>query len=75
MKYVPEPEDSSLLKCALNIFLKYECYPEALNLAIQLNDMDVIKDIFNASGKGYVSLETQSGGVTGLKIISFSSAL
>jgi len=51
VKYVPEPEDSELLKCALRIFLNYEHYPEALNLAIQLNDMDLIKEIFKKSGE------------------------
>jgi len=40
VKYVPEPEDTELLKCAVEIFLKFDCYPEALNLAIALNDMD-----------------------------------
>ncbi|XP_057297932.1 26S proteasome non-ATPase regulatory subunit 2-like [Hydractinia symbiolongicarpus] len=46
VKYVPEPEDSQLLKCALDIYLKFNCFPEALNLAIQLNDIDLIKQIF-----------------------------
>lgn len=46
VKYVPEPEDAELLKCALKIYQKYECYPEAMNLAIQLNDLDLIKEIF-----------------------------
>jgi 26S proteasome regulatory subunit N1 len=50
VKYVPEPEDTELLKCAVQIFLKFDCYPEALNLAIALNDMDMIKDIFRKSG-------------------------
>ena len=49
VKYVPEPEDTELLKCAVEIFLKFDCYPEALNLAIALNDMDMIKDIFRKS--------------------------
>jgi len=49
VKYVPEPEDAELLKCALQIFLKYDCFPEALNLGIQLNDMELIKDIFKKS--------------------------
>lgn len=46
VKYVPEPEDAELLKCALKIYQKYQCYPEAMNLAIQLNDLDLIKEIF-----------------------------
>lgn len=46
MSYVPEPEDSTLLKTALNIFRKFDHQPEAMKLAIQLNDIDLIKDIF-----------------------------
>lgn len=59
VKYVPEPEDTELLKCALKIFLKYDCYPEALNLAIQLNDMDLIKEIFKNSVKSEKGLLCQ----------------
>ena len=46
VSYVPEPEDSTLLKTALNIFRKFDHQPEAMKLAIQLNDVDLIKDIF-----------------------------
>jgi len=51
VKYVPEPEDTELLKCAVKIFLKYDCYVQALNLGIALNDMDMIKDIFRKSSE------------------------
>ena len=46
VSYVPEPEDSTLLKTALNIFRKFDHQPEAMKLAVQLNDVDLIKDIF-----------------------------
>ena len=46
VSYVPEPEDSTLLKTALHIFRKFDRQPEAMKLAIQLNDVDLIKDIF-----------------------------
>ncbi|XP_071853454.1 26S proteasome non-ATPase regulatory subunit 2-like [Apostichopus japonicus] len=46
VNYVPEPEDSILLKTALSILRKFKRYPEALRLAIRLNDMDLITDIF-----------------------------
>jgi len=46
VNYVPEPEDTELLKCALNIYLKFDCFPEAMTLAIQLNDMELVKKIF-----------------------------
>ena len=45
VKYVPEPEDTQLLKCALELYLQFEQYPDALNIAIQLNDLDMVKDI------------------------------
>ena len=44
--YVPEPEDSNLLKTCLAIFRKFDKQPEALKLAIQLNDIDLVKEIF-----------------------------
>lgn len=46
VSYVPEPEDSTLLKTALNIFRKFDHQPEAMKLAIQLNDIELIKEIF-----------------------------
>ncbi|KAM7286914.1 26S proteasome non-ATPase regulatory subunit 2 [Ixodes scapularis] len=44
--YVPEPENTNLLKTAMEIFLKYERYPEALRLAMQLNSLEVVQRIF-----------------------------
>ncbi|XP_064476631.1 26S proteasome non-ATPase regulatory subunit 2-like [Ornithodoros turicata] len=44
--YVPEPENTNLLRTALQIFLKYEKFPEALRLAMQLNDLETIQQIF-----------------------------
>lgn len=41
--YVPDPENINILKTALKIFLKFKKYPEALRLAMQLNDLDQIK--------------------------------
>ncbi|XP_033638428.1 26S proteasome non-ATPase regulatory subunit 2-like [Asterias rubens] len=46
VNYVPEPEDSILLRTALGIFRKFNRYPEAMRLAIQLNDMELVEDIF-----------------------------
>lgn len=57
MSYVPEPEDSTLLKTALNIFRKFDHQPEAMKLAIHLNDVDLIKDIFiSCTGRYSVQL-------------------
>ncbi len=44
--YVPEPEDSNLLKTALNLYRKFKQYPDAMQCAIQLNDMELVKEIF-----------------------------
>lgn len=48
VSYVPEPENSSLLRCALSIFRKFNRYPEALRLALMLNDMELVEDIFTS---------------------------
>ncbi|XP_031550195.1 26S proteasome non-ATPase regulatory subunit 2-like [Actinia tenebrosa] len=48
VNYVPEPEDSTLLRTALSIFRKFDKLPEALNLAIQLNDIELVKEIFTS---------------------------
>ncbi|TRY92231.1 hypothetical protein DNTS_023804 [Danionella cerebrum] len=48
VSYVPEPENSALLKCALNIFRKFNRYPEALRLALMLNDMELVENIFTS---------------------------
>merc|ERR1711899_687308 len=44
--YVPDPENTNLLKCALQIFRKFEQYPQALRLALQLNEKELIREIF-----------------------------
>lgn len=48
MSYVPEPENSALLRCALNIFRKFNRYPEALRLALMLNDVELVENIFTS---------------------------
>ncbi|KAK3561317.1 hypothetical protein QTP86_030612 [Hemibagrus guttatus] len=48
VSYVPEPENSALLKCALNIFRKFNRYPEALRLALMLNDIELVENIFTS---------------------------
>lgn len=44
--YVSEPENTSLLRCALDLFRKFNRFPEALRIAMQLNDLDLISEIF-----------------------------
>ncbi|RWS15345.1 26S proteasome non-ATPase regulatory subunit 2-like protein, partial [Dinothrombium tinctorium] len=43
--FVPDPENTNLLKTALKIFLKFEKYPEALRLAMQLGDVKEIEEV------------------------------
>lgn len=45
--YVPDPENTNLLKTSLNIFLKFKKYPDALRLAMQLGDVEQIKSIMH----------------------------
>ena len=44
--YVPDPENTNLLKTALSIFRKFEQFPHAIRLALQLNDHQLVKEIF-----------------------------
>ncbi len=46
VKYVPEPEDSVLLNTALKIFRQFHCYPQALRLALMLNNQALVKELF-----------------------------
>ena len=52
VNYVPEPEDAALLNSAIRVFLKFNRYPDAAMLAVRLNDMDKVKEIFmDCSGR------------------------
>ena len=44
--YVPDPENTNLLKTALSIFRKFDQFPHAIRLALQLNDPDLVRAIF-----------------------------
>ena len=46
--YVAEPENTKLIRSAMAIYRKFSKYPEALRCAIQLNDTEVIEEIFTA---------------------------
>ena len=45
MNYVPEPEDTMLLRTALAIYQKYSKYTHTLRLAMMLNDVPLLRDI------------------------------
>merc|ERR1719394_262830 len=46
--YVPEPENTNLLKTALSIFRKFAQFPQAMRLALQLNDKALVEELFNS---------------------------
>lgn len=46
--YVPDPENTTLLTTALDLFRKFNQYPQALRLAMQLNNHTLIEEIFTS---------------------------
>eukprot|EP00049_Salpingoeca_infusionum_P009476 m.159972 g.159972 ORF g.159972 m.159972 type:complete len:894 (-) comp14344_c0_seq1:1687-4368(-) len=44
--FVAEPEDTQLLKTCLAIFRKFAKFPQAMQVALRLNDVDMIMEIF-----------------------------
>nr|CAH7738587.1 unnamed protein product [Callosobruchus chinensis] len=46
--YVADPENITLLQSALLLFRKFKQYPQALRLAMQLNDHALIEEIFTS---------------------------
>lgn len=44
--YVADPENSTLLHAAAKLYRKFGQYPQAVRLAMQLNDLSLIEDIF-----------------------------
>lgn len=52
--YVTEPEDAQLLRCAMDIYCKFQRYPEALEAAMRLDSMNDINRVFNMTSDAYV---------------------
>ncbi|XP_052227644.1 26S proteasome non-ATPase regulatory subunit 2-like [Dreissena polymorpha] len=50
--YVPDPENVTLLKTAVELYRKFKQYPQALRFAMQLNDQKLIEDIFYSCKDG-----------------------
>jgi len=44
--YVPEPENTNLLNTALKLFRKFDQYPHAMRIALQMNDPAKVQEIF-----------------------------
>ncbi|KAF9239262.1 26S proteasome regulatory complex non-ATPase subcomplex Rpn1 subunit [Melanogaster broomeanus] len=47
---LPPPDDVSFLRTIHKIYLQFSKFPEALSIAIRLNDAELIRQDFNASG-------------------------
>jgi 26S proteasome regulatory subunit N1 len=45
---VPDPENTTLLQASLRLFKRFNQYPQALRVAMQLNDMQLIEEIFTS---------------------------
>lgn len=45
--YVADPENVNLLRCALKLSRKFKQYTQAMRLAMMLNDIKLIEEIFN----------------------------
>ena len=52
--FVPDPENTNLLKTAFQIFRKFGQFPQAMRLALQLNDKDMVEDLFNSCTDGVI---------------------
>lgn len=44
--YVADPENTTLLQTACKLYRKFKQYPQAVRLALQLNDLPLIEEIF-----------------------------
>lgn len=51
--YVPDPENVNLLKTSLSIYRKFNQWPQALRLALQINDHALIEEVFLACKDRY----------------------
>ena len=52
--FVPEPEDSLLLRTCLGIFRQFERWPQAMQMALKLNDPETIRSVFADCPDTYV---------------------
>ncbi|KAK3103587.1 hypothetical protein FSP39_020371 [Pinctada imbricata] len=46
--YVPDPENTTLLRTAVDLYRKFNQYPQAIRFAMQLNDMALVEEIFTS---------------------------
>jgi 26S proteasome regulatory subunit N1 len=48
------PDDEAFLQCAAHIYSQHDRYPEALALAVRLNNKDLVQKYFSAPTNPYV---------------------
>lgn len=51
---LPPPDDVAFLRSIHNIYLQFSKFPQALSIAVRLNDAELIRQDFNASGNPLV---------------------
>ena len=61
VNYVPDPEDRQILEAVLAIYRRLELLPDALTVALRMNDIPVAKEIFENCTDPYVSLPRRHG--------------
>jgi 26S proteasome regulatory subunit N1 len=54
--YVPEPDDTKVLQIVLHIYKDRKKLPDALRIAMRLNNIDTIKETFESCTDEYVFL-------------------
>lgn len=53
---LPPPDDVAFLRAIHSIYLQFSKFPEALSVAVRLNDAELIRQDFNASGNPSVTI-------------------
>lgn len=48
------PDDEAFLQCAAHIYSQHDRYPEALALAVRLNNKDLVQKYYSAPTNPYV---------------------
>ena len=46
MPYVAEPENTNIMKTAMDVYRKFKQWPDAMTCAVALNERDLIREIF-----------------------------
>jgi len=48
VNYVPEPEDQKILEAILGVYRKLNRYPESLLVALKMNNLDLVREIYES---------------------------